>query len=161
MRNLLLALLLSSLCACTMPMNPDEYKQEISGHALGAKENYTVPLAYNTVLANLKSAAERCLNYTTNGILTNHGYVALPARVTGEVHVLKPGQAQLTIQNSSGTSFFNGGKKPENGWYIFVADFASASPTSTSMTVYSGQFGSFADRVKTWAGGSDMSCPIL
>ncbi len=43
---------------------------------LGAQEHYTVPLAYNAVVANLKSAAERCLQYTTNGIPTNHGWVA-------------------------------------------------------------------------------------
>ena len=161
MHKLLAILVLSSLCACTMPMNPDEYKDAISGNALGAQEHYTVPLAYNAVVANLKSAAGRCLQYTTNGILTNHGWVALPSRVTGEVRVVKPGQAQLTVQSSGGTSLFNGGQKPENGWYIFVADIAPASATSTAMTLYSGQFGSLSSRVKTWASGSDPSCPIL
>ena len=160
MHKLLPILVLSSLCACTMPMNPDEYKDAISGNVLGAQEHYTVPLAYNAVVANLKSAAGRCLQYTTNGILTNHGWVALPSRVTGEVRLVKPGQAQLTVQ-SSGTSLFNGGQKPENGWYIFVADIAPASATSTAMTLYSGQFGSLSGRVKIWANGSDPSCPTL
>ena len=117
MHKLLAILVLSGLCACTMPINPDEYKDAISGNALGAQEHYTVPLAYNAVVANLKSAAGRCLQYTTNGILTNHGWVALPSRVTGEVRVVKPGQAQLTVQSSGGTSLFDGSQKPKNSWY--------------------------------------------
>ena len=163
MHKLLFGLLLLSLSACSMPVNPDQLKQVATESALGAVEHYTVPVAYNRVVANLQSAAARCLNYDTPGIMSSHGWVALPARIKGEVRVLKPGQAQLTIQKNPGGLTLNGSEKPEGGWYTFVVDIAPASPSSANLTFYGGQFasGGFVSAVKTWAAGSDMSCAIL
>jgi hypothetical protein len=161
MNKALSALLAVSLAACTaMPMNPEEFKHATSEGSLGAVERFTVPLAFNTVVANLQSAAGRCLNFTTSGTLTSHGYVSLPSRVKSELHVLKPGQAQLVVQDSGGSAMFNGGKKPEGGWYTFIADIAPASSTSTNVTMYYGQigYGGFVRNIKSWASGQDTSC---
>jgi hypothetical protein len=161
MNKLTLVLLTMGLSACTaMPMDPDAFKRATSEGSLGAVEPYTVPLAFKTVVANLQSAAGRCLNFTTSGTLTNHGYVSLPTRVRAELRVLKPGQAQLVVQQDSGSAILNGGKKPEGGWYSFIADIASTSPASTTVTMYYGQigYGSFVSNIKSWASGSDTSC---
>jgi hypothetical protein len=161
MNKAVLALVAVGLAACSpMPMNPEEFKQSTSEGSLGAVERYTVPLAFNSVVANLQSAAGRCLNYTTSGTLTSHGYVSLPTRVKSELRVLKPGQAQLVVQQNSGSAIFNGGKKPDGGWYSFVADIAQASSASTNITMYYGQlgYGSFVSNIKSWASGQDTSC---
>jgi hypothetical protein len=161
MNRLILALVTVSLAACTaMPMDPDAFKRSTSEGTLGAVEPYTVPLPFKTVVANLQSAASRCLNYTTSGTLTSHGYVSLPSHVRGEVRVLTPDQAQLVVQNDSGSAIFNGGKKPEGGWYTFIADIAPASSASTNVKMYYGQigYGSFVSNIKSWASGRDTSC---
>jgi hypothetical protein len=141
-------------------MDPEEFKRSMSGESLGAVEHYTVPLAYNAVVANLQSAAGRCLNYTQTGILTNHGYVSPTVRWRGEVRVLKSAQAQLVVQQNAGSAIFNDGKKPEGGWYFFVADIAPASASSTNVTMYYGQlfYSDFVSNIKSWASGRDMSC---
>jgi hypothetical protein len=157
MNKLIVALLTVSLSACTaMPMDPAKFKRSMSGKSLGAVEYYTVPLAFNAVAASLPSAARRCLNYTASGILTSHGYVPPSRRVRAEVRILKPGKAQLVVQQDAGSAIFDGGKKPEGGWYTFVAGIAPASASSTNVTMYGD--GDMWSNIKPWASGRDTSC---
>jgi hypothetical protein len=154
------AVLALTLSACTaMPMNPDEFKQVASGASLGQVVQLTVPLPFKTVSVNLQAATDQCLNFTRGGIVTNTGWKALPARVKSEFRVLKPGHAQLAIQEDMDGAIYVGGK-PDGGMYIFVVDVTAGSATSTNLSMYYGLLGSsdLADIIKSWAAGTNKSC---
>ena len=160
MSRMILALLTLNLAACTaMPLTPEEFKQTASGASLGAVEQYTVRLPFNTVAANLQSATAQCLNFTKGAILSNHGFVSAPSQVKSDFRVLKPGQAQLVIQEDVEAAIYVGGK-PNGGMYIFVADVTSIAPASTNITMYYGRLGSsdLVNIVKSWSSGSGKSC---
>ena len=160
MNRIILSSLALTLAACTaMPMNPEEFKQTASGASLGAVEQYAVRLPFNTVTANLQSATAQCLNFSKGAILSNHGFVSSPSHVKSDFRVLKPGHAQLVIQEDVEGAIYVGGK-PNGGMYIFVADVTSTAPASTNITMYYGRIGSsdLVNIIKSWSSGSDKSC---
>ncbi len=158
MKTILLGLLLG-LAACAYAQTPEGYKAQMSSGtyaAFGSITHMTIPLAYSTVVSNLRKPVANCLDDSAPGFVTSSTALAVPQSWHARLNETSA-NGQIIVQQSSA---YNAPGAPEGGPYVFVADIVPLSATSTEITGYRAAMGrgrDYMDRIKAWAQG-DTDC---
>jgi len=127
-------------------------------------ETYQVAGPYRTVTARMKRKAAECLNRKmtrqtcVNGSCSNTDYIFhTQFNESGNGSELS---VQLKFEPDR--SIYLGGKPPEGGMYVAVADITPAANGKASVAMYGADMGMFKYipiAVKHWADNSNLGCP--
>jgi hypothetical protein len=158
-RFLLIASLGLLLSACTIPMNPDEYRQAAkAGNALSTFESFDVNRPLSEVAATFKAKAAECLDYRLGstsrpviGIGSTTHYYAVAMQTVRKSKDKVELYFQVKYENTLN-------KEPEGGSYHLVADAYSVGK-KTRVDVYRRtKVGVLTEMLKGWATGDNLGC---
>ena len=162
--------ILSGCASGPTPQNAQEFRQTISKGVYGSQfETYEVSGSYSKVAATLSSKTRECLNRaitvqqcigsSTGTSCFNHEHTFIP-------HVkVNPNSTEIVVQVkiNPDNNVYIGGRPPESGMYIAVADVVPAGG-KTKISMYGASISMYAHiprAIKMWANGTNLGCPDL
>lgn len=157
------AALLLGGCVSSHPQNAQEFRDAVPGAWSADFETLTVNRPFQDVARTFRQKAPECLDVrirTTSQ--TNMSYQVIVTKYNPTV-VVGDARAELHIQQDHEQGVMNVTKKPEGGYYLFVADAQPAGADQTKVSIYRPKMGyqHVTQAIKGWASGDNLGCPDL
>ena len=158
--SLLAACLLIS--ACVGPQTASEF----ANFPTVAAKTFEINRSYSAVSASLQAGANKCLNKTEQGWVTQHGIDGFGNSRSSQVYMATTfstetakasGETQITMRKNISGDYMH-----ENG-YIWLLIEAKSTAGGTSLSVHEAQFSgeNVAAAIQSWAQGGALICPTL
>jgi hypothetical protein len=161
------AVLLLAVAGCVAhigaPQSRDEFLTMMKpGGTFKNVDKSTVSRPFNTVVADLKDYADRCLSVRTSRA-PNYATKESGGSTTyhPKVEVTANNAAVLSVQEEYGDKRANTGAPP-GGIFVLAAEIRAAGASRTDVEIYYvSARGPMAEFLKKWAAGDKARCPAL
>jgi hypothetical protein len=155
------AMLLAS-CA-TVPKSVSEFRDAMSNHPAFMKEEaHDIDLEIAVVVKNVESKIKECFQ-AGPAVVTRPALAVIDNSVVYHTQIRMAGEdkAEMFIQEES---IHQSAGLPEDGSYIFLADFKQIAPSQTRLTMYGPSISTWKpifEAIKGWGVRQNTQCPNL